>query len=152
MANEFTGSWILLRIYHRPPYNLLLPSFRRTTVYYFFTPLAKFSHLLQNVRVCNRVPKTRKPEKKPETENSGRVRTRFHFIKFQVSQVRPEETRKFRVGSGFGYFRVFAHSSCYRINKLETATSIWPPPKQWLSIRGKAKLFQEVTFSSWFLK
>ena len=56
------------------------------------------------------LPKTQKPGKKSEPENLGSGRAEFHLIKFQVSQVRPEKTRKFRFGSGFGYFRVFAHS------------------------------------------
>ena len=56
------------------------------------------------------MPKTREPEKKPEPENSGPGRAGFHLIKFQVSQVRHQKTRKIRVGSGSGYFRVFAHS------------------------------------------
>ena len=69
----------------------------------FFTPLT----------VGRVSSKPEKPEKKPETENSGTGRARFHFIKFQVSQVRPEETRKFWVGSGFGFFRVFGHSNIH---------------------------------------
>ena len=48
-------------------------------------------------RVSNMVLETQKPEKKPEPENSGPGRAGFHLIKFQVSQVRPEKTRKFQV-------------------------------------------------------
>jgi hypothetical protein len=49
--------------------------------------------------------------KNPNQKNSGPGRAGFHLIKFQVSQVTPQKTRKIRVGSGFGDFRVFAHST-----------------------------------------
>ena len=54
-----------------------------------------------------------KPDKKPEPKNLGSNRAGFHLIKFQVSQFIPKKTRKFWVGSGFGYFQVFAHSNHY---------------------------------------
>ena len=56
-------------------------------------------------RVGNIIREKHKPK------NSGRGRVRFHFINSQVSQVRPEETQKFRVGLGFRIFWVFAHST-----------------------------------------
>ena len=74
---------------------------------------AKFFHTSVCVLVgcATQSSKPEKPEKKPEPKNSGPGRAGFHLIKFQVSQVTPEKTRKIRVGSGFGYFRVFAHST-----------------------------------------
>ena len=57
------------------------------------------------------LPEARETEKKPETENLGQGRAGVHLIKFQVSRVTPHKARKIRVGSGYGYFRVFAHSN-----------------------------------------
>ena len=77
---------------------------------------AKFFHTSLCVcvgRVGNIVLETRETREKPEPEFSGQGRAEFYLIKFQVSQVRPEETRKFWVGSGFGFFRVFGHSNIH---------------------------------------
>ena len=72
---------------------------------------AKFFHTSLCVLVGCPTWCTRKPGKKPEPENSGQGRAGFHLIKFQVSRAMPQKNPKIRVGSGFGFFRVFAHST-----------------------------------------
>ena len=70
-------------------------------------------------RVC---PKPEKPGKKPEPENLGPGQVGFHYIRLQVSQVSHLKTQKIRVGSGFGFFRVFGHST-YVDDLLAAATT-----------------------------
>ena len=55
--------------------------------------------------------------------NSGPGWAGSHLIKFQVSQVTRENTREIRVESGFGYFRVFAHST----NNMNARRAIGQP-------------------------
>ena len=56
---------------------------------------------------------TLETREKPEPKNLGSSWAGFHLIKFPVSQFITEKTRKFWVGSGFGYFQIFAHSNHY---------------------------------------
>ena len=62
---------------------------------------------------CQGVQHVRRNPGNPRKTRTQKFGFGFHLIKFPVSQFITEKTRKFWVGSGFGYFQIFAHSNHY---------------------------------------